>query len=97
MADAEQQFYNGVYPDGSPPDGGGCEPVDDLGVQASWCWAPMEFARLLMVTNDLGVELEWFGATDQPAGVNEAQDVVVLTCVAVRILDTVGEKGSIGR
>jgi len=29
--------------------------------------------------------------------VNEAQDVVVLTCVAVRILDTVGEKGSIGR
>ena len=56
----------------------------------------MEFSRLLMVTNDLGVELEWFVATDQPAGVNEAQDVAVLTCVAVRIVDTVGEKGPSG-
>lgn len=96
LSDAEQRFYNGVYSDGSPPEGEGCEAVEDLGVETRWCWAPMEYPALLFRTDDLGVELEWFGVPDQQAGRDEAADRAVLTSVAARILETIGVPASGG-
>lgn len=87
----QQLFYNGAYPDGSPPDSEGCEWLDDLapagaGLTVAWCWAPNEFPVLALRADDIGVSIEWFGTPTLESGRDEQSDLAITTAIAEHIV-----------
>lgn len=97
LADAEQQYYNRVYPSGRPPQGEGCEPLDGLGVDARWCWADDDRSHptLLLLTPHLGIEIVGWDTIEDMAGDDEQREREILFDIAERILDNAGLAGKV--